>query len=94
MVPVKNIKKKAELTQLELVKFQLVTYCYFEKVTVSEAVIEMLARLCIAGTTELSSFCKEMADLKVFASPQVIRNSIISSEEKNLVIKEGKKKMI
>ena len=93
MQVVNKVNKTGEMTLLEIVKYQIITYCYFKEIAISDAAALCLAHLAIYGEVELSTFCKGMADKGIFATPQVVRNLIGKSEE-NLVIKEGKKKII
>ncbi len=91
---VNKVERKAEFNKLDLVKYQLITYCYFQKITISDAAATCFAKLCLSGKSELNKFCQQMSDDKLFASPQVVRNTICKGEEKNLVIKEGKERKV
>ena len=89
MTAVNKVEKKAELNLMDIIKYQFITYCYFEKITMSDAAIECMAHLSVAGTIELNQFCVSMMEYKLFASPQVIRNIVNQSVEKGIVIKTG-----
>lgn len=89
---VNKVERKAELDKLELVKYQILTYCYFEKIAISNAAATCFALLCLSGRSDLNEFCQKISDQKIFASPQVVRNTICKGEEKKLVIKEGKER--
>ena len=89
MTAVNKVEKKDQLSLLDIVRDQLVTYCYFKKITLSDAAIYCLAELCIAGKVDLNSFCVRLAQSDKFASAQVVRNIITRGEEEDIVIKTG-----
>ena len=89
MDQVNKVDKKAQMNLMEIVKYQIVTYCYFEDIVISDAAATCFTQLCIAGKSDLNQFCKQMSDEGLFASPQVVRNTITLGEAKNLIIKEG-----
>ena len=82
------------MSTLDIVKYQIVNYCYFNKIPLSDAAALCLAKLSIRGKTDLNKFCNQMSEEKVFASAQVVRNTLTLSEERKLIIKEGKKPII
>lgn len=89
---VNKLEKFIELDRFEIIRFQIFTYCYFEKITVNDAALNYLTLLCSEGERLLSQFCTEIADLKIFTSAQSVRNIINEHEQLNLVIKIGKNK--
>jgi hypothetical protein len=92
MAVVNQIEKKMMMTNWEVVKYQIVTYCYISNIQVSEADLNCLTFLALEGEQELTSFCSKVYDKKIFSSPQSTRNSITKCEKKNLIVKEGKNK--
>lgn len=91
---VNKVEKRDELSLIEIVKYQIVNYCYFENITISDASALCVAYLCINGKTELNKFCNEFYEKKIFATPQVVRNAVGKAVEKGIVIKEGTTKKI
>lgn len=86
---INKVEKKDRLTLLDIVKYQIVTYCYFEKITVSDTAMDCFAHLCINGKTDLNLFCVQMHERNLFASAQVVRNTITKGEDRGLLIKSG-----
>lgn len=80
------------MTTWDIVKYQIVTYCYIYKIQVSDADLECLTYLALEGDQELTSFCSKVTGQNIFSSPQSARNSITKCEKKKLILKEGKNK--
>jgi len=92
MALVKRIEKKAKLSNDTLVKYQILTYCFLNKIQVSDADLDSLALLARTGEPELTEFCLTVSDANIFKSPQSARNAITKAEKKRLVVKNGKNK--
>ena len=92
MATFNQVEKKARMEYWDCVKFQILTHCYLQKITVSESDLECLTFLANEGELELTEFCNKVADVKIFSSPQTVRNAVNKAERKNLVIKDGKTK--
>jgi len=89
MALVKRIEHKAKVSRGTLIKYQILTHCFFNNVQISEADLDSLALLAEAGEQELTEFCLNVSDRLIFKSPQSARNAITKAEKKRLVIKEG-----
>lgn len=92
MAIVNQVDKKVTLTLPEIVKFQLLTYCYLYRITVSEADLDCLTQLAIEGEQELTGFCEKMHLKNIFSSAQSVRNCLTKATKKNLIVKQGKNK--
>jgi len=92
MAIVNKVDKRMKMARWDIVKFQLLTYCYLYKVQVSDADLECLTLLAMEGDQELTSFCNKANDKKIFSSIQSVRNCLTKAEKKNLLVKEGKNK--
>jgi len=77
---IKIINKQAKLTLDELIKYQLVNYCFFNNLSLSSTDIDTLKDLVKIGKTELNSFCKNQSE----------RNVINKLSKAGLVIKTKK----
>lgn len=86
---VNKVERKAEFNKFDLVKYQILTHCHFNKIDISDASATCFTNLCLAGKTKLSDFCKLMSDKKVFKSSQVVRNVIGIGVNTKIVMKEG-----
>lgn len=92
MATFNQVEKKARMEYWDCIKFQILTHCYLQKITVSDSDLECLTFLANEGELELTEFCNKVADVKIFSSPQTVRNAVNKAERKNLVIKDGKTK--
>lgn len=87
---VNKVNKVVELNKLDIIKYQLFTYCYFEKIPINENRIICLALLSIWGEKDFIEFCDLIANEKLFATSQVVRNTVGEQEKQGLIIVEGK----
>lgn len=92
MATFNQVEKKVRMGYWDCIKFQILTHCYLQKIAVSESDLECLTFLANEGELELTEFCNRVADVKIFSSPQTVRNAVNKAERKNLVIKDGKTK--
>ena len=92
MAIVKQVDKRVKMSKWEIVKYQLLTYCYLNKISVSEADLNCLTYLALEGDQELTNFCVKAHNKDIFSSIQSVRNCLTKAEKKNLIKKEGKNK--
>lgn len=103
MAKVNLVNKQIQMELDQIIKFQLITHCYINNITVGELDLDCLTVLGKLGEAELTIFCNIIADqrltekLKTWngsgiceASPQTIRNTLIKLEKFGLLNKEGK----
>tara|TARA_R100000278_G_C5466822_1_gene162988 strand:- start:926 stop:1303 length:378 start_codon:yes stop_codon:yes gene_type:complete len=97
MALVNQVRKNVRLQKWDIVKFQIITYCYINKILLSNADLECLTLLSFNQPIELSNFCSDASaeDDSIFKSPQSVRNSLNKSEKYKLIIRSSKnKKMV
>lgn len=87
---VNKVDKRVKLDKREVVKYQILTYCFLNGVQISESDLNCLTELGLLGEDELTSFCSKVAEKNIFKSPQSARNAITKAEKKNLLVKNGK----
>jgi hypothetical protein len=92
MALVNQVNKKVKMSLWDIVKYQLLTHCYLNKISTSEADLNCLTYLALEGDQELTSFCAKAHTKDIFSSTQSVRNCLTKAEKKNLIIKEGKNK--
>ena len=89
------VEKRARVTRTDIIKYQLVTFCFFKSITLTKLDLDFLVELAIRKKVELNVFCKEIGGPgKIFSSPQGARNAINKAGFKDLVIKRGKNKKL
>ena len=92
MALVNKVDEKMRVTIDETIQYQIVTYCFFNRLQISNADLKCLAELAKQKEIELTLFCNELTDKGIFKSPQSARNAISKASKKNLIIKAGKNK--
>lgn len=94
MAIVNQVQKKAIMAKWDLVKFQILTHCYINHISVSESDLNCLTLLSFNEPVELTGFCYDASSEEswIFKSPQTVRNSINKSEKAGLVIKDPENK--
>lgn len=92
MAIVNQVGKKVKLNKWDIVKYQLLTHCYLNKISVSEADLNCLTYLALEGDQELTTFCTKAYGKEIFSSIQSVRNCLTKAEKKHLIKKEGKNK--
>lgn len=96
MALVNQVQKRVKLPKWEIVKFQIFTHCYINRITMSESDLNCLTLLSFNEPVELSNFCLDASSEEdwIFKSPQTVRNSINKAEKNGLVIKDKSNKKI
>jgi len=97
MALVNQVQKRVKLPKWEVVKFQILTHCYINRITMSESDLNCLTLISFNEPIELSNFCLDASSEEdwIFKSPQTVRNSINKAVKNGLVIKDtSDKKMI
>jgi len=96
------VDKKVNMTLEDIIKFQIVTYCYIHKITISEADLACLTLLGLNKKAEFSDFCNACCDPEqrdketklpftkpIFKTPQTVRNSLTKMKNYNIINREG-----
>ncbi len=71
------------------IKYQILTYCFFENILISNSDLKFLMELSKNNKIELTQFCNTLVDMEIFKSPQSARNAITKAEKKQLLTKNG-----
>jgi len=74
------------------IKYQIVTYCFFNDILISNSDLKFLNELAKVQGIELTKFCSDAVGKGIFKSSQSARNAITKAEKKNLLIKKGHNK--
>jgi hypothetical protein len=96
------VDKKVNMSLEDIVKFQVMMYCYTHKITISEADLNCLTLLGLNKKAELSDFCNACCDPEekdkdsdlpyqkvIFKTPQTVRNCIAKMKNYNIINKDG-----
>lgn len=61
MAKVNLVDKRARLSLWDVIRFQLITHCYLNRIALSELDYDCLTNLGLQGEPDLSTFCSFMA---------------------------------
>jgi hypothetical protein len=89
MATVNRVEKKAVMPKWDLIKFQISTYCYLNRIAVSDSELDCLTLLSLNDPVDLNEFCFDLSEEAswIYKSAQSARNAINKCQKKNLVIK-------
>jgi hypothetical protein len=97
MALVNQVQKRVKMPKWNIVKYQILTHCYINNITVSNSDLDCLTLLSFNQPIELTHFCYDASAEEewIFKTPQTVRNCINKAEKNNLVVKDsGNKKII
>lgn len=92
MAKVNVVTKKVGMSHREIIKYQLMTYCFMHDIKVSNNELDCLTLLGAYGEYELSEFCVNAVTEEIFKTGQTVRNFLTRAVNKKLVIKKGTNK--
>jgi len=92
MTQVKKVDQKVKTTLQNTVKYQILTYCFFNDIHINDSDLNLLAELAICDNVEVPKFCKILTDKNIFKSLQSARNAITKAQKRALVDKESSNK--
>lgn len=82
-------QKTIKLSLHDIIRFQIATYCFINKVKISPAQMDTLAYLGEWGDMNISDFCDQVVVEDVFSNPQTVRNFILKCVKEGHVIRNG-----
>jgi hypothetical protein len=96
MALVNQVQKRVKMPKWDIVKFQILTHCYVNKITMSDSDLNCLTLLSFNQPIELTHFCQDASAEEdwIFKSSQTVRNCINKAEKNNLVIKDSDNKKL
>lgn len=94
MAKVNLVTKKVNMELTDIVKYQLITHCYINKILLNDSDLECLTLLGVVGRYDLADFCIKAS--YIFKNTQTVRNCMVKLEKYDLVKKDSlsKKKTI
>ena len=87
MAKVNLVTKKVSMDIEQIIRYQLITHCFVNLITVSELDLDCLVMLGIVGDVSMKDFCTGMAARRD-SSPQSIRDTTVKLEKKGLIVKD------
>ena len=92
MAIVNKVDLKLKVNIDESIKFQILTYCFFNSILVTNSDLKFLCELSKTPNIELTKFCVKLVSMNIFKSPQSARNANTKAEKKGLLGKIGNNK--
>lgn len=92
MAIVKKVNLKLKVDIDTSIKYQILTYCFFNNILLSNSHLKFLCELAKNDNVELTKFCIDLVKQDIFKSPQSARNAITKAEKKGLLSKKGTNK--
>ena len=89
MAFVKKVSKKVKVSVNDVIKYQIMTYCFFKKIQITSTDLSCLTELARNNGIELTKFCELATSKEIYKSAQSARNAISKVTKKNLVTKDG-----
>jgi len=89
MTVVRKVDKKVRSTRDKVIKYQILTYCFFKNIKVSTTELELLTELSKNNGIEVNELCQQLSVKCVYRTKQSARNAITKAEKKTLIIKGG-----
>ena len=96
------VDKKVNMSLEEIIKFQIITYCYIHKIVITDSDLNCLTLLGLNKKAEISDFCNGCCDPEqrdkesqltykkvIFKTPQTVRNCIVKMINYNVINREG-----
>jgi len=88
MAQLVQVDKKIVMGKWDITKFQLLTYCYLNRIHISQHDLSCLTLLALSDTITLENFCSLSKEKGIFSSNQSARNSLTKAQKKGLVVRE------
>ena len=86
---VRKTNKKIRSNRNDVIMYQILTYCFFNKIKVSDTELELLTELSINNGVEVNDLCQQLSVKCIYRTKQSARNAISKVEKKNLILKDG-----
>jgi len=86
---VNKVDKRVKANTDDVIKYQIVTYCFFNNIKITDSDLEFLKELAKNNGVDLKDLCQQLSDKKIFKTEQSARNAITKAEKKNLIVKDG-----
>lgn len=86
------VTKKVRMGHRDVIKYQIMTYCFIHDLQLSNNELDCLTLLGAYGEHDLSKFCDSAVEEKIFKTPQTVRNFLTKASKLGLVRKEGTSK--
>ena len=84
MALVNKVDKKVKMSKDEVIKYQILTYCFLNDIQISNSDLICLSILAKNSNVELTKFCELISTNGIFKSAQSCSKSLTKAEKKDL----------
>lgn len=88
MAKAKFVEKRVRMNHRDIIKFQLITESFINRIHITNSELECLALLGAYGESELADFCNSIVSENIFSNPQTARNFLNKAAKAKLVVKK------
>ena len=86
---VTKVDKKVKSDRDKVIKYHILTYCFFKDIKVSSSDLDLLLELSKNDGIEVNKLCEHLQEKSIYRTKQSARNAITKAEKKTLILKEG-----
>lgn len=86
---VNKVNKKVRSNRDKVVKYQILTYCFFNDIKISNTELKLLTYLSMSNGIEINDLCEQLSVKCIYRTKQSARNAISKVEKKKLILKDG-----
>jgi len=85
------VTKRTMMGHRDIIKFQLITESFINRIHITNAELDCLALLGAYGEYDMADFCNAIVEEKIFGNSQTVRNFLNKAEKTKLIIKKTTK---
>lgn len=85
------VTKRVQMGHRDIIKFQLITECFINRIHITNAELDCLALLGAYGEYDMAEFCNSIVEEKIFGNSQTVRNFLNKASKSKLILKKANK---
>ncbi len=89
MTIVRKVDKKVRSSRNKVITYQILTYCFFKNIKVTNTELDLLTELSMNDGMEINELCEQLSLKSIYRTKQSARNAISKVEKKTLLFKDG-----
>lgn len=84
-----QVDKVVRQDHFNIVKFQILTHCFLNNITLNKTELDCLALLGCRGKIQSTKFCALAAEAGILGTPAAVHTCLSKVERSNLFLKQG-----
>ena len=85
------VTKRVQMGRRDIIKYQLITECFINRIHITNAELDCLALLGAYGEYDMAEFCNSIVEEKIFSNSQTVRNFLNKASKSKLILKKANK---